>query len=306
MSSRLQTMLLNLRHRYSLPLKMHAILSILATVFSLRNLLVLFCILNIKNLPLVWELRLIYRSWTAWHSKQDVISLLKNGAVSNKVGLRPSISTHPLFAPVSITTASPLLEIDHNLHKSNSTYFSDLDESRTKLMVHLLSSTKFSPAELEREGYKGNFAVILGSVHASFLKEIKPYEVYEVRSRVLGWDAKWILIGSVFVRTKTAKDKRADHREVQKRVERSGVSVEEARTQIGFDTKEVLYAACLSKYVVKKGRFTVPPERSWRSAGWLPERPTGMSSPVVTSGSSVVPTPDNEAVGEVKISESDL
>ena len=87
--------------------------------------------------------------------------------------------------------------------------------------------------------------IILGSVHASFRRQVLPYEKYEVRSRVLGWDAKWLVIGSWFIRP--AKGKR---------------------------TEEVL-ASALSKYVVKKGRFTVSPERCLRSAGLLPEKITG-------------------------------
>jgi len=85
--------------------------------------------------------------------------------------------------------------------------------------------------------------VVLGSVHTNFFKEIKPYEGYEVRSRVVGWDKKWLVIGSFFV--KPAKSEK----------------------------EEVLFASALSKYVVKKGRFTVSPERCLVSAGWLPKRP---------------------------------
>jgi len=39
--------------------------------------------------------------------------------------------------------------------------------------------------ELEREGHRGKLNVILGSVHTSFHREIRPYELYEVRSRIL-------------------------------------------------------------------------------------------------------------------------
>lgn len=305
MSSRSTTVL----HRFFaiIPKPLHAMLSFLIALFSLRNVLLLFCLLNIKNLPLVWELRLIYRSWTAWRTKRDVAGLLEKASSSATNGSKPPGSTHPLFAPVSITTNSPLLEIDHNLHKSNSTYFSDLDESRTKLMVHLLSSTKFSPKELEKEGIKGSFSVILGSVHTSFLKEIKPYESYTVRSRVLGWDQKWILIGSDFVRPKTSKDRKREQKDLARKAKLLGKSEDELKQEQGVDSSEVLLACALSKYVVKKGRFTVPPERSWISAGWLPPRPAGQASPPIALNTSDASTPDNEAAeGEIKITEEDL
>ena len=105
--------------------------------------------------------------------------------------------------------------------------------------------------ELEKERYWGRMNVVLGGVHCSFRKEIKPYERYVVRSRVLGWDEKWLVIGSWFLRP---------------------VSVE----------KEEVLAAAISKYVFKKGRFTVKPERMWGWSGLSPERPSeanGISPP---------------------------
>ncbi|KAK5950181.1 hypothetical protein OHC33_008896 [Knufia fluminis] len=275
--------------------------ALLSTVFSLRNVLLLFCLLNLKNLPLAWELRLLYRGWRSWRSKRDVARILDTAASRASSDSKAPASSHPLFAPLTISSRTPLLEIDHNIHKSNSTYFSDLDESRTALVVHLLSSTKFSPAELDKAGYKGAFAVILGSVHTSFLKEIKAYERYEVRSRVLSWDQKWIIIGSVFVRPKNAKD-----RIREAKVE--GKSEAENNTQQDeHDSGEILLATCLSKYVVKKGRFTVSPERCWISAGWMPEKPADRTTPPVVVDSSAAMTPDMEQIdGAVGLTAADL
>ncbi len=95
----------------------------------------------------------------------------------------------------------------------------------------------------EKKGHKGRNSIILGSVHTSFHKEIRPYERYEVRSRVLGWDQKWCVVGSFFIRP--AKGGKA----------------------------EVLLASALSKYVVKKSRFTIEPEYCFTAAGWLPPKP---------------------------------
>ena len=169
-----------------------------------------------------------------------------------------------------MNSRSPLLEIDYNLHKSNSTYFSDLDHSRTALVTKLLvSSLRQGSMNLEKEGHKGPLNIMLGSVHTSFHREIKPYQLYEIRSRLLGWDKKWIIIGSWFVKP---------------------------------GKKETLLASAISKYVVKKGKFTVSPERCLTTAGWLPPRPEGKepSSPQVpriegidssSEEPSIVPTP---------------
>lgn len=212
-----------------------------SSLASWRTLAILFALLNLKALPLAWHARLFYQMFANWTTTARVQRLIKSQSDAN--------STHPLFDSVSMYTRSPLLETDYNLHKSNSTYFADLDESRTALMTKILiPSLKQGSKNLEKEGHKGRLAVILGSVHTSFHREINPYELYEVRSRILGWDKKWIVIGSWFIRP-ARKGK-----------------------------EEVLLASALSKYVVKKGKFTVSPERCFTTAGWLPAKPENCNS----------------------------
>lgn len=107
-------------------------------------------------------------------------------------------------------------------------------------MTSLLSAGfRQGNADLEAEGHRGANNVILGAVYASFQREIRPYERYEVRSRVLGWDRKWLVILSTFVRP--GKE----------------------------DGEEDILASALSKYVIKKARYTVPPERCLAAAGWF-------------------------------------
>jgi hypothetical protein len=234
-----------------------------SSLASWRTLALVFALLNLKALPLAWHVRLFYRMFENWYSRDRVQRNLQS--------LPSSKATYPLFEPVSISSRSPLLEIDYNLHKSNSTYFADLDESRTSLVTKLLiPGLKQGNTNLEREGHRGPLNVILGSVHTSFHREIKPYEGYEVRSRILGWDKKWIVIGSWFVRP--------------------------GRKGKG----ETLLASALSKYVVKKGKFTVPPERCFTTAGWLPARPE--SAGVSSEEPSIAPTPQEGLVSMIPTS----
>ncbi|EXJ60606.1 hypothetical protein A1O7_04759 [Cladophialophora yegresii CBS 114405] len=241
-------------------------LSSLPSVSSLaswRTLALVFALLNLKALPLAWHVRLFYRMFENWYSRDRVRRSFQSRLTSR--------STHPLFEPVSIKSHSPLLEIDYNLHKSNSTYFADLDESRTALVTKLLiPGLKQGNINLEKEGHRGPLNVILGSVHTSFHREIKPYESYEVKSKILGWDKKWIIIGNWFVRPG-----------------RRG-------------KPETLLASALSKYVVKKGKFTVAPERCFTTSGWLPARPssTGISS----EEPSIAPTPQEGLVSTIPTS----
>ncbi|KIW29488.1 uncharacterized protein PV07_05302 [Cladophialophora immunda] len=215
----------------------------LSSLLSWRTLALLFALINLKSLPLAWHARLFYRMFANWYTEARVKRSIESQS-------ELSDSVHPLFEPVSIFSRSPLLETDYNLHKSNSTYFLDLDESRTVLMTKLLvPGLQQGDKDLQREGHKGALNVILGSVHTSFHKEIKPYERYEVRSRILAWDSKWIVVGSWFIRPASRKGR-----------------------------QEVLLASALSKYVVKKGKFTVSPERCFATAGWLPRRPANSNA----------------------------
>lgn len=166
--------------------------------------------------------------------------------------------THPVFVPYGITSRTPLLETDYNLHKSNSTYFSDLDISRTALVTRLYSPgvgivSKELDQEFADKAKKENKAppkrrlpimIVLGSVYCSFKREIKPFKLYEMHSKVIAWDQKWLYILTVFMRP----------------AKRAG-------------EEKTLLATALSKYVVKKGRLTVSPGRILRASGFLPAAP---------------------------------
>lgn len=110
--------------------------------------------------------------------------------------------------------------------------------------------------ELEEEFKNGNkvhpgksITIVLGSVFCSFKREIKPFELFEIQSKLIAWDQKWAYIISFFLRPPS----------------RSG-------------GQKTLLATAVSKYVVKKGRLTVSPERLLRASGFLPLRPEGSAS----------------------------
>ncbi|GMF75119.1 unnamed protein product [Aspergillus oryzae] len=208
-----------------------------------------------------------------------------------------------VLAVINLKNLPLVWHVNYNFHKSNSTYFSDLDISRTALVTRLYTPglrvvSKELDVELgeaaRREGKKPpahkNMYVALGSVFCSFKREIKPFELYEIETKVIAWDQKWMYVLSFFLRPAKAGGKRT------------------------------LFATAVSKYVVKKGRLTVPPERVLRASGFLPERPEG--DVLVVPDSSVegsgVGTPagegitatagvDGALVREVlKVSESDI
>jgi Thioesterase-like superfamily len=140
------------------------------------------------------------------------------------------------------------MDIDYNLHKSNSTYFSDLDISRGAL-VYALLSRGIHGTELAEE-LKGGGALILGGVSCSFKREIMPLATYDMSSRIVSWDRKWIYVVTQFVRKGQGK----------------GGGQDLPRKS----DKPVVYASAVSRYVFKCGRLTVPPETLLRASGLLP------------------------------------
>jgi acyl-CoA thioesterase FadM len=223
------------RLRASLPAR--------SAILTWRTFFFILAFLNLKSLPLAWHFRLLRRFWANITRVPDVRRAIQKHADASSSGTSVG-STHPIFTFHTHTSFSPLYETDYNIHKSNSTYFSDLDESRMGLCTRILIPGIWSKdRSLEKQGIKGKIGVYLGAVHCTFHREIKPYQSFEVRSRVLGWDRKWLVIVSFFVLP--AKGKK----------------------------EEVLLASALSKYVIKKGRFTVSPDHCLRVAGWLPPKP---------------------------------
>ncbi|GLI73903.1 hypothetical protein PoHVEF18_002135 [Penicillium ochrochloron] len=231
------------------------LLSALGSLATWKTLALILAVVNLKNLPFIWHVRLLYHCLFNLRLKPSAPFWPKGKAIVDAQG-KP---IHPVFVSCGITSRTPLLETDYNMHKSNSTYFTDLDVSRTALVSRLYSpgvglvSKELDKEFLEASKKEGKRApkrkpvsIVLGSVYCSFKREIKPYELYEVHSKVISWDKKWMYILSSFVRPAS----------------RAG-------------GEKTLLATAISKYVVKKGRLTVAPERILRSGGFLPPRPLG-------------------------------
>lgn len=202
----------------------------------------------------MFQFRLLYHFATNLRLKPSAPFFPKGKAIVDAQG-KP---THPVFVSVRVTSRTPLLETDYNMHKSNSTYFTDLDVSRTALVSRLYSPgvglvskelDKEFLAAAQKEGKntpkKKPIIIVLGSVYCSFKREIKPFELYEMHSKVISWDKKWMYILTCFMRPAS----------------RAG-------------GEKTLLATALSKYVVKKGRLTIAPERILRLGGFLPTPPT--------------------------------
>lgn len=227
-----------------------------------RTLSIVLVLTNLKNIPLMWHARLI--SSVLYHirfRKDQVITASKNGGQA-------------IFQSIVTTSRSPLYECDINGHKSDSTYFTDLDINRIHL-ISLLFKGASNPALVPRSSRRENGAtatpkakpakmrVLLGGTSCTFRKEIKPYASYEIHSRVLSWDDKWIYIISHFVPTGSLMK--------AVRQQKNDTSAGDEKTS-GSGNPPVIFASAISKYVFKDGRKTVAPEEALEMLGLLPER----------------------------------
>ncbi|ANB12762.1 hypothetical protein AWJ20_1032 [Sugiyamaella lignohabitans] len=183
----------------------------------LKVVLLILALINAKSLPLAFHARFFYY-------------MAKHFYVFKRVKAKS------VFEPRQYSTHTPLMEIDFNLHKSNSTYFTDLDMARTDLMMHVFKDYFLHYQDSENKTRDGKWPYCpLGGVVSVFRHEIKPYSPYKVRSRILGWDNKWIFVIS------------------------------------RFESGKKLHAIALSKYVFKMRRKTVPPEEVLKFCGLADE-----------------------------------
>lgn len=212
--------------------------------FWARVAIATFLLSTYKTLPGVSTWRFFWMSYrnlilTYWQFK-------RNGN-SNTHGISAKKSNLVVFEYTSVyTTYVSPLELDLMYeHKSNSTYFADLDIARGKLLVTVfqkffLESYDNTKGEYTGRGY-GNLPIVpVGHVQTLFRKELFVFQLYQIRSRILAWDKKWLYLILKFVR----KDK-------------SG---------------ETTCAVSLTKYVFKKrSRMTIPPQQVVEASGLFSE-----------------------------------
>lgn len=108
-----------------------------------------------------------------------------------------------VFQAVSYTTYASPLEIDMYMHKSNSTYFLDLDIARTKLVCRVFQKLFMNywdntSGEFRGKSLQNSPFVPIGTVQCSFKREIKMFQNYTITSNVMAWDDKWLYVLSKF------------------------------------------------------------------------------------------------------------
>ncbi|KAF2106762.1 hypothetical protein BDV96DRAFT_654326 [Lophiotrema nucula] len=200
-----------------------------------------------------------------WHGR--LFSQLARHFVLRRAQLTVKNATHggeSLFAPVVTSSYAPLLDIDYNLHKSNSTFFNDLDDNRTELMLALFKNV-VKPQKHGKDDLKPKM-FNLGGTSCIFKKAIPPFARYEISSRVLCWDQKWVYVVSHFAKPGSNKPTKFL---LGPQAAKSTTSDKKVGDQL-----DRIYATAITKYVFKSGRVTCSPESVMVECGLLPARPT--------------------------------
>jgi len=196
-------------------------------------------------------------------------------------------------------------DCDYNFHKSNSTYFADLDVARAHYVGSVIRTglqrlnagdEEGLPAEVR--AVKGKYYVALGAIGCFFQREVPPMARFEIYTRILSWDRKWLYLVSHVVKKGAIKP---DSYVLQPW--KKGKRAADAKKSDEEDLKKHVYATSIARYVMKKGRLTVNPEIILERSRMLPPRPEGVGLPPRTED-SVVPTPagENTPAGDAVVS----
>jgi hypothetical protein len=259
----------------------------------LRLLAVAFALLNLKNLPFVWH-------WRVFKGLIYQIFLQKQERTPKD-----------LFAPMITSSWNSIIDCDYNGHKSNSTYFSDFDVARAHLVGNIIRTglqrlnagdEEGLPAEVR--AVKGKYYVALGAVGCFFQREVPPLARFEIYTRILSWDRKWLYLVSHVVKKGAIKPDSYVLQPWKKGKKRAAADAKKSDEE--EDLKKHVYATSIARYVMKKGRLTVNPEIILERSRLLPARPEGVGLPP-RSEDSVVATPagENTPAGEKTVDSSE-
>ncbi|KAJ9612547.1 hypothetical protein H2200_004144 [Cladophialophora chaetospira] len=231
-----------------------------------RALIMVFLLLNLKAFPLVYHLR--------------VLNAIRFVLRSQKP--KQDVQPEQLFQPLITSSKACLMEIDVLGHKSNSTYFADVDIARTHLITTLFArGIEKIRGSTTMNGLSKNppskLTVALGGVSCTFKKELLAYETYDMWTRILAWDDKWVYIVTHFVkqrrnirpRVSTLYPQQNTPQLRKQPVASSEKSADDCRDP-DFAPSNVV-ASALSKIVFKNGRITIRPQEMLAAANLIPQ-----------------------------------
>ena len=119
----------------------------------------------------------------------------------------------------------------------------------------------------EPKGGNTKYMIALGGVQCNFKKEILPYQKFEMWTRLLSWDRKWFYLVTHLVKPGVGKPASYSLQPWRKSKRTEDVDPEKLTGAV--------FATAVARYVIKRGRLTIPPEKALFDAGMVPEKPEG-------------------------------
>lgn len=167
--------------------------------------LILFLISTFKTLPFAYLIRFYVKIF-------QYIVFQRRAFDKNRQNTFAINSPKDLFKWIDYNTYVSPLEIDMYLHKSNSTYFTDLDIARTKLICIMFQKLFFNyhdnvSGEFKTKSLKNLPFIPVATVQSTFKHELTVFQRFTIKSRILSWDGKWLFILSKFVTKKNGKER---------------------------------------------------------------------------------------------------
>lgn len=240
------------------------------SLISWRTLAVIFVLANLKSLHFMWFVsppsRNLFCLICGIPSRQRKTDNFYSQIRFLRVFVRRLTDTAPskhlsprcLFLPAISGTRPPALECDYNLHKSNSTYFTDMDMSRINFSL-VLFGKPFNPIPGQ-----AHFTIAMGGTMCTWHTEIKPYQPYELWTRVISWDDKWLYIVTHFVKGGVFKPEEYVMQPWRGKEGKLQPKTEE------MDIVKAVFASSVARFVFKNNRKTIPPEQALQRVGLLP------------------------------------
>ena len=224
---------------------------------------VCFVVANTKSLPFAHSFRLLPSLYRLLRPRLFPASKPQIHPKLNPIpasGPEAAVAQPALFKHHVSSSRAVLLDLDINMHKSNSTFFADADINRAELLTRLLSRglATAGPAPAELDSRTTTAAMpLLAAVQCTFKREIGPFQAYDLSSRILAWDNKSLFLVTYFLRPNTR---------LPPDVELTGGP---AAVLGESSLRKCVYATMVTRYVCKAGRETVLPKTVLEAAGLL-------------------------------------
>ena len=85
------------------------------------------------------------------------------------------------------------IDLDLNMHMNNGRYLSIMDLGRTDLMLR---------TGLGQHILENKWIPIVGHLHMRYLRPLKVFQPYELHTRIVTWDEKWVYLEQRFISNK--------------------------------------------------------------------------------------------------------